>query len=309
MSLSAAGTRGFTYLGMLDALEDHYGTERYTRWVETLEGVAGASAGALAGLVIALGLDRKQRAQILTDMSDARKVFEPNVALLTRGFGLEDGAGFRDCICRILMMGGLSPACTLHDFGRFLRKEFVCQATKLPQGEPYELSCRSTPHVRVVDAVFASCCVPFLFHPTVIHGVMLVDGALSCDYPESFENDATLFVRMDGEISDEAKVESWREFLMAVVRCSCVAQNSRWDRIVSEHTDRAINIVPLGDAKGLDSVDLEHDEGRSRSLHHAGYVCTIDHLHGKRLSDAAGTVAVDVAKLLTRNEACECLYE
>ena len=106
-------------------------------------------------------------------------------------------------IRKVLMRGGLSAESTLGDVKRLLRQEFVCMCTDLVTGRPYALSSTQNPEVRVYDAVYASCCIPFVFTPMDMGGAVLSDGCLSSDQPNVFVEEETFFVQLENAFQTE----------------------------------------------------------------------------------------------------------
>ena len=295
VSFSAAGTRGIAYFGVLDALEDQHGCEEFERWRRALAGFAGTSAGAIAALMLCVGLDRASRDKVLTQCSDIRRLLNPNVALLAQGFGVEEGHGLRKAVRFILTLGGLSETCTFLDVRRLLNVDLVLCATDLNDGMPYLMSVDRTPDVSVVEAVFASCCVPFVFMPPVINGVLLSDGCLSCDYPNVFQEGETLFISMcEGGNRKERGIHSWTEFIAALVRCANVAQRHKWQSLSSAYSKHTLMVQPLGEVLHLRGFSLHQTEEESKLLAQNGYACAIDFCY----DGACSRVVADVIKLI-----------
>lgn len=290
--LSSAGTRGIVFLGFLEGIEDHLEKKGTTlqNWHEQLKGVAGTSAGAIVGLVILLGLNREKRNRIFSSLSDASKHINPDFALLLRNYGWEDGYGLRASIQNILMEGGLAPESTLGDLKRLLRKEFVCMSTDLHKSQSVELSSTATPDMKVVDAVFASCCVPFVFTPVDWGGYMLADGCLTRDLPNPFPETETLFLQMDASLPDGHVVTDWAGFLQSIVRCSSTVQMHRWERIQSEHSDRAVVVKTVGEAQKLPSFDVQQDSCAALLLFRTGYANSLNHFGGGRPFRVVGDI-------------------
>ena len=276
--LSSAGTRGIVFLGFLEGIEDHLQQNGIAleTWHEQLKGVAGTSAGAIAGLVLLLGLSREKRNRIFSNLSDARKHIHPDFALLLRNYGWEDGCGLRASIQNILMEGGLAPESTLGDLKRLMRKEFVCMSTDLHTSQSVKLSSTTTPDMKVVDAVFASCCVPFVFTPVKWKDYMLTDGCLTQDLPNPFPETETLFLKMAAIHSDHL-VADWATFLQSIVRCSSTVQEHRWDRIQAEHSNRAIAVKMVGDAMQIPSLDMQQDTNAAVLLFRTGYATALNY--------------------------------
>lgn len=99
-----------------------------------------------------------------------------------------------DAASAVLDYGGLSSSVTLEHLYRFTRVDckFVC--TNLSRRCRVYLSHASHPHIRVVDAIAASCCIPGVFRPVCIDGEYMVDGNLLESTPVPFPTTQTLYI-------------------------------------------------------------------------------------------------------------------
>ena len=139
VSLSASGSSGIAFEGVLRALEDHL--PDFALWTRSLQGVAGTSGGALMALIIALSINRYQRAHVLTFLSDVTNIIRcPNIALMLDNFGVEDGTSFRRVVQEILTLGGLSENSTMNDLHRLLRIDVIFLSHNLCDGMPVQLT-------------------------------------------------------------------------------------------------------------------------------------------------------------------------
>lgn len=272
VSFSSCGTLGNAYFGLLDALEDTW--PDYDAWRHNLQGVAGCSAGSICGLILVLGLTREVRHE-LCDAIDVRRLIRvPDLTLLAREYGFDDGAGLREGVQQILMRGGLSSHSTLGDLKRLLRVEFVCTCTDLATSEAVHLSSTSTPDVRVCDAVQASCAVPFVFRPCAIEGALLLDGCMASALPNVFSPQETLFVNVEPGCSTY-RIDGWPSFLSAIVRCCSAQQSNARDALLA--TCPSVRIVIPQEIMDLTSsfdICLEDDvKGR---IIRSGYVATLE---------------------------------
>jgi predicted acylesterase/phospholipase RssA len=306
VSFAAAGTRGLCYLGLLDALEDALGADGYEAWRGALRGAAGTSAGACAALTLLLGLDRAARRQTLAELSDMRAVVRcPDVALLLREYGWEDGRAFKELVQRVLTRGGLSGDSTLGDFRRLLRQDLVCVCTDLRTGAPCVLSAETAPDVRVCDAVYASSCVPFVFAPARVKGgVLAIDGCLSCEMPEVFDEAETLFVSVDGAAAgqgDDDVAASWAGFVQGIVRCCSVAQGPRLRRLreASAASGRWLSLPHPRALCAGPAFDVSLDARGAEALHRAGYAETRDALAAGALARTAAAATTAYVRLVT----------
>ena len=288
LSISSAGTDGNLLFGMIDALERHL--PEYGRWRENLCGVAGCSAGCIAALAIVLGLSREARSE-LYDCFDVRRVVKSaDVTRLVKEYGMDNGGALRDIVQHVLQRGGLSPYSTMGDIKRLLRINFVCVGTDLMRARPIYMSSLATPDLRVDEAVFASCAVPFVFSPSRIPLRILdrsteddamstvVDGGLVCNLPNVFEANETMFVhimRPEGDVP----LNGWQDFVGQIFRCCTEQQQRACDALVCEHRTRALalrNPHPTSTT----GFDLHIDASQRRLLARWGYVTTVDALMG-----------------------------
>lgn len=296
VSFSSAGTRGLMYMGVLDAMEDHmneqYGPNGFETWRQNLKGVAGTSAGSLPALLLLLGVDRTKRHDIMHHCSDMRAVLPcPDVTLLFRNYGVEDGYAFRDIIKEVLMEGGMSAESTLGDVKRLLRKEFVCICSDLQSGQPLTLNTHTHPHVRVCDAVYATCCVPFLFTPIHIDGHLVVDGCFVCNTPRPFPLDETFFVLKDPAELQDHPVQTWSDFLHGMVSCALHSQHEEERALSINYPNQCLILQSWNDdVKKMPAFDVTLDAGASDALYRAGYACALDFFTNGRILTAVSAL-------------------
>lgn len=278
VSFAGAGTRGMAYGGFLDAVEDHAsacGARSFEEWRLELKGVAGTSAGAVAALLLALGVDRGARRALLAEFGDVSRIVKrPDMSLLYRRQGFDDGCGFRELVNRTLTLGGLSATSTLGDLRRLLRVDFVCACTDLATGRALLLRPDTHPTLAVADAIYASACVPFLFVPPVLDGTaVVVDGCMSLNHPAPFAPAETLLVSVDSSNCSPCEGD-WPAFLQCLVGCAVNNQPPAAGR----------HAVHLHLHEGTPSFDMNLTYDDALRLSGAGYAVAVDCMFGNRLS-------------------------
>lgn len=193
ISCSSGGTKGFLQVGAIAALETYMGSDAFARWRSSLKGVSGCSAGCFTALAILLGVttDQLQDSIPLTNLMPR---LTRDIHSIVKHLGASNTDIIVDVASTILDHGGLSPSVTLDHLYRFTRVEckFVC--TSLTRRCRVYLSHESHPHLRVVDAIAASCCIPGVFHPVCIEGEYMVDGNLLESTPIPFPISQTLYI-------------------------------------------------------------------------------------------------------------------
>ncbi len=310
VSFSSGGTKGVAFAGVIRALEEQFQRRwgvPYATWrTDTLRGVSGTSAGAIAALVMALGLSHEQVRHFLeTELRDPWDILPcPDVKMLYEQFGIDDGRHLRERLANLLALGGLNPQTTLGVFHRITRIELMCVASNLHTGLPVYMSTWRTPDMRVVDAVFASCCIPLAFTPVSCpldaHTMSLVDGTLTCRLPSQFPLAQTLLIYLAHPSAEGAVVppRSWPNFLAGLVRCAEHGQKVAED----EALEQAAAVLTID---GLDHMPAFDFSLQLTPLFRHGYGTALDFLHEGAISRALGGTVVAVVAVIATMRAAE----
>jgi NTE family protein len=210
--LEGGGVRGIALVGAISALEDH--GYRFHR-------VAGSSAGAVVGALVASGLSATRLREIMRDVDyrrfqDVRGVARLGVpgqllALLTRS-GIHEGAELKEWLRGLLDAQDVRTFADLRtgDAQSSLRAEqdhrLVVMASDLSHGRlrrlpwDYPVYGLDPDGVDVVDAVRASASIPYFYRPVRLRDrvagadTWLVDGGLLSNFP------IAIFDRTDGAL-------------------------------------------------------------------------------------------------------------
>lgn len=154
-ALSGGGAKGFAHLGALKVLEK-YGLKP--------DVIAGTSAGALAGVFYADGYNPDEIAELFS-----KKEFKEFVELTIPKSGFLKNTGLHSFLKKNLRAKRFED----------LQIPFHAVATDWDRACTVTFSNGDD----LVDAVVASCSIPILFTPQVIHGVSYVDGGILKNFP------------------------------------------------------------------------------------------------------------------------------
>ena len=75
---------------------------------------------------------------------------------------------------------------TLHEFYEITNKELYLITTELETFSPLSLSYKSFPEMKLIDAIYSSCCIPYIFQPSKYNGNTYLDGGFTFHYPIIF---------------------------------------------------------------------------------------------------------------------------
>lgn len=274
LSFSSSGSRGFLFEGVLQALESNL--PDFHAWTRRLRGISGTSGGAIMALIVALSIDKSKRAEIVLHLSDLTNVIScPNISHMLNNFGIEDGFSFKKIIQSILSAGGLSEHSTLGDLSRLLRIDIVFVAHNLLNGETVNLSADNAPDLLVHDAVFASCCLPFVFAPLKYKNLVLCDGCLSSYAPNNFPLANTLHVLIPPPLSCE-NINNWQNFIRSFLVGYIVYQRPSLDLI---RASRSCILVDHPIVDNMRSLETNMDRKTLHKIVHGGFVVGVLHLY------------------------------
>lgn len=258
-------------------------------------------------LVVALSLQRQQRLEVVSCLSDFTNVIRcPNISLMLNNFGIEDGATFRRVVQSILTMGGLSEQSTMSDLHRLLRIDIIFVAHNLIDGRTVHLTAEETPDLLVCDAIFASCCVPFLFAPVKYNGLVLCDGALSSYTPVMFAAQHTLQIICPPWYKCE-NIDTWFNFLRSFTVTCTVHQRSVIDAaLCSEFCIHATH--PFMET--IDVIEKKMSPKMSNSIIQCGYIAGMLYLN-KTLASTLASLVTEYAncqqafhQIIARHDSC-----
>ncbi len=154
VSLSGGGARGFAHLGVLQALYEY---EIYP------DAIAGVSAGAIAGVFIASGMQPKEAMSILKD----RGLFKySKIRIPKDGFMSLDG--LEEMVLEEISQKNIEE----------LKIKLWVVVTNLNKGRTEYID-----EGAIHRAIKASASIPILFSPVEINGEMYVDGGVMDNLP------------------------------------------------------------------------------------------------------------------------------
>lgn len=198
--MEGGGVRGLAYSGALEVL-DQKGI------LENIENVAGSSAGAIAGLIVALGYSSHEIDSVLQDLKIGEfndgKFFFGKIRRIKKEYGIYKGEKFEEWLAQLIGFKTGNADITFDDLHKMHLgnkekfKDFFCTATNISKQRLEILSWKTQPNMKLRTAVHISSCIPFYFIPVAIDSSgnevslqdttvsydLYVDGGMLCNYP------------------------------------------------------------------------------------------------------------------------------
>lgn len=193
------GIRGLAYAGALIELENR-------NLLDSIERVAGTSAGAIAATLYSVGYQPKEILDLIYDLkiksfADGRWIFIGGTRRLVRNFGWYRGDKFHKWIGELIKAKTGKENFTFQELHTLSRenvkfKQLYLTGTNLSQ-QKTEILCHETyPAMEVRTAVRISMSIPYYFQAVVIDesgkvcskndlgkGKVMVDGGITANYP------------------------------------------------------------------------------------------------------------------------------
>lgn len=300
-SCSGGGTQGLMFSGLVDALEDYFyilGIP-YEDWRRRLKGLSGTSAGTICCLSIILGIDKVNRKKLIHEIfSDLRNIIPcPDITLLVSSYGLENGKSFKNCIKNILSISGLREDTTLGDLKRLFGKEFVCVASDLTTQKPIYFSGSGTPDIKVYDAIYMSCSIPFMFAPSKHEDKYIVDGSLTEDVPFFFQKYKTFYVTIP-KVKNGQPINSWSDYIQCLLSCPIKFQEN--DLKLKDECH--ISIEGKKYKKIFPDFDLYLNDLITSELISYGYMVAMDTIFDFKVSKYMGSIVLILIAIMQMDE-------
>jgi len=181
--LSGGSSKGFSYIGVLKALEEN-------NLIGQIETIATASIGSLFGLLIVLGYTSSEMAHILLhiDLDLLHSINGESIINLVNDFGLDNGFNVETILS--IMLEAKIPnkpgnLITFQDLWNYKKIKLIVMGSKLFAGhmEGVEYNHLNHPNMPVVKAVRISVSIPPVFKPLEGIDHHLMDGGIVNNYP------------------------------------------------------------------------------------------------------------------------------
>jgi len=182
--ISGGSWKGLYVAGAIEKLlEDKYIN------MENIETFWVTSVGSLMSVLLCLDIDWKDIIEyfINVPIKILDNINLDNYIEAIKKSGILNETFFIDLLKSLFQAKGLNiKTITLKEFNNYYNKEINFFVTKYLTLETKIFNYKSHPDLRLLDALYASCCFPFAFQPININGSIYIDGGINVHYPSSY---------------------------------------------------------------------------------------------------------------------------
>ena len=213
--MSGGSWKGLYVAGTIEKLleENYFNMEEIeTCWV--------TSVGSLMVVLLCLNIDWKDIIEYFINVPikilDNVKLDNYIEAIKKRGILNEKF--FTDILKSLFQAKNLNiNTITLKEFNNYCGKEINFFVTKYITLETKIFNYKTHPELKLLDALYASCCFPFAFQPINIDGNIYIDGGINVHYPSEYclkekKNEEVLGIYVKTTDRTSEKIDNILEF-------------------------------------------------------------------------------------------------
>jgi predicted acylesterase/phospholipase RssA len=200
--LSGGNIWGFSMLGIIiEALKTNFID------IENIDTIWATSVGSIVGLITSLKIESKlvEDYFVKRPWQDVCKNNKVSVLDIFDEKGLIHRGFFDNLLSPLLSLVELSTETTMLELYNYNNIEIHIFTTELNKYELIDISYKTHPDWSIINAIYASCCIPVLFSPLIIGDKCYIDGGFILNYPiekGKFENPNEVFGISLGNFSE-----------------------------------------------------------------------------------------------------------
>lgn len=180
--LSGGGETGFAFYGALRE------SNKQGFWdIQHIRSIHSTSVGSIFGVCLTfshlIGWDKLDNFIYNRPWDQVYKFGLNQIINVYSNIGVLDRKAVYDTLYPLFTAIDISMDVTMEEFYKLNGIELHLYTTEMESFQLIDVSYKTHPHWKVIDAVYASCSLPLLFKPAVIEGKSYIDGAVFCNYP------------------------------------------------------------------------------------------------------------------------------
>ena len=178
--ISGGANIGFPFFGIIKTLLD----EAFFT-MNNIKTIYCTSIGTLIAVLLTIQYDMETMRIFMTDRpwDQVYKVDFHSIVRAIQEGGMFDKRTIINTMKPLLLGNDLSLDITLEEYYAYCQKEIHFFTTEYATLELVDISHKTHPHWKLVDAVYASSCLPVLMDPFFIDGHYYIDGGVLKNYP------------------------------------------------------------------------------------------------------------------------------
>jgi len=178
--ISGGGYNGLCVLGVLNELmKSNYIVH------SNIEKIYGTSVGSIVGLIYCLNIDLEDLKAFMINRpwNNFVDVSFDNILKIIEKKGLLDVTFIKKFVKKLFILKEISTDITFKELYESTNIELHTYHVELNKYELVDCNYKSKPNMKVLNAVYYSCSLPYLFSPGKFNDDLCLDGGLICAFP------------------------------------------------------------------------------------------------------------------------------
>lgn len=174
--LSGGGVNGYAQIGMLQYLYEN-------GQLDLLDTIVATSVGTIVGFLYLMEIPPLGIQEVLCLLDPLLCLTFSCVEDFFEKYGVDSGEYFIAQLVDILVSHNMNPLITFKQLQLVQKKRLIICGTRVNTHDAFYFSSKSTPDMKILEAVRISISIPFLFSSVQYNGDYYVDGFLTDNYP------------------------------------------------------------------------------------------------------------------------------
>tara|TARA_A100001015_G_scaffold6085_1_gene7677 strand:+ start:1334 stop:2188 length:855 start_codon:yes stop_codon:yes gene_type:complete len=178
--ISGGGYHIFNILGIVYKLE-----EKNIYNIKNINSIYGVSAGSIIGSILCLNMDKNDVLDYTINRPWNKDInIEPeNFLNLFNKNGLLDKKFIHTILNKLLLSNNLKPCINLLDFYKYSNIDLHILSLSCNNIKLIDFSHKTHPNLKLLDAIYMSSSIPFIFEPMYYEKSYMIDGAILKHFP------------------------------------------------------------------------------------------------------------------------------
>ena len=222
--LGGGGAKGYDYIGVIKALEEH-------NLISKLKKIIGSSIGSFFSLIIVLGYSSSELISIFSKANLSfnnliKFSFDNNdidniLITLLYNYGLDDGEKFHNIIKIFIKNKVGNSEITFKELHDNKNIELTIVITNLTTNSTEYCNYINTPNMKVHLAIRASISIPFILSPVIINDNYYIDGGITNNLPINYLSESEIKKSLAVSLTciQQNNVESLQSYFISILKC------------------------------------------------------------------------------------------
>ena len=256
--LSGGGVKGYTYIGVLKALEKY----NFSKNIET---IAGTSIGSIFALFICLEYSSKDLEELSNnfDLERLNNIDTENILNFFDIKGIDNGDNIERIIDIFIKAKTNKTKITFSELYELTKIKLIVNASCLETNKNVLFSHTSHPDLLVTKAIRMSISIPFVYTPVIYENMHYVDGGLTNNFLiELFDNqiENTLGIILEDITKSNNKINDFFDYMSNVLSSLIDTKSDNYEKY---------NIVPI--KTDIIFLDFSIDNNQKKELIETGF--------------------------------------